>query len=243
MSTANEGRWSFMIRQAFGTLLLVLVAAAVCVAQEGAKPPAGDQTPAKDTVSGKYEGTAKTAGAADTALTLELKNEAGKLSGRLVTPGPVEISEGTLTDGKVSLKFGVAGKDGTLTGQLVDDKLTGEWIAGTQKRTVELKRVPAVDMAALLTGEWLAIADVQGGFPFALTLKVEGDKITGSSTSQLGESTITSGSWKDNTLVFVLESSTAKVGMTGVVVDGKLSGEFDFNGQGTGRWVATKKTP
>lgn len=242
MSHTNNGNF---ITQTSLAALLVLSVVAVAFAQQkpGSAPTAANETPAaKDTISGKYEGTAKAAGVADIQLTIELKNEAGKLSGRLIAPqGTVEISEGVLTGDRVSLKFGIGGRDGTLTAQLQNDRLTGDWITGAQKRAVELKKV---DATALLTGEWLALADVQGqGFPFSLTLKIDGEKVTGSSSSQLGDSTITSGSWKDERLTFVLESGNGQIGMTATLVDGKLVGDFDYAGQMQGKWVATKKTP
>jgi hypothetical protein len=240
MSHTNNGKF---ITQTARAALLVLSVAAVALGQQGpvGTPTPANETPAaKDTISGRYEGTAKAAGVADIQLTIELKNEAGKLSGRLITPqGPVEISEGALAGDKVSLKFG--SRDGALTAQLQNDKLTGDWITGAQKRSVELKKV---DPAAMLTGEWLALADVQGqGFPFSLSLKIDGEKVTGSSSSQLGDSPIASGSWKDGRLTFVLESGTGQIGMTATLVDGKLVGDFDYAGQMQGKWVATKKTP
>ena len=242
MSHTNNGNF---VTQTSLAALLVLSVAAVALAQQGpvgAPTPANETPAAKDTTSGRYEGTAKAAGAADIQLTVELKNEAGKLSGRLITPqGPVEISEGALAGDKVSLKFGSGGRDGTLTAQLQNDKLTGDWVAGAQKRSVELKKV---DPAAMLTGEWVALADVQGqGFPFSLSLKIDGEKVTGSSSSELGNSTITTGSWKAGRLTFVLESGNGQIGMTATLVDGKLVGDFDFAGQMQGKWVATKKTP
>lgn len=235
---------NFTTQRFFGILITLLLATAAAIAQQTPAPSPAKETPAaKDTVSGKYEGVAKTAGAADTQLTLELKNEAGKLSGRLITPqGPVEFTDGTLTENKVSLKLGAAGKDGALAGQLQDGKLIGEWTSGTQKRPVELKKLVGGD-AASLSGEWIGLADVQGGFPFNLTLKVDGEKVTGSSASQLGDSTITTGSWKDGQLSFVLESANSTIGMSATLVDGKLVGTFDFNGQAQGKWVATKKAP
>lgn len=231
-----------------GLLSALLFGATVVLAQTPPAPPAKAQTPAKeatvakDTVSGKYEGPAKATGAADTQLTLELKNDAGKLSGRLVTPqGAIDVIDGTLTENKVSLKLGAAGKDGTMAGQLQDGKLVGDWVSGAQKRSVELKKVvPATDMPSL-SGEWVGLADVEGGFPFTLTLKVDGEKVTGSSSSQLGDSTITNGSWKDGRLTFVLESGNATIGMSATLAEGKLIGEFDYNGQAQGKWVATKK--
>lgn len=223
-----------------GFMLTLLVAASVAMAQA---PGTGT-----DAVSGKYEGTAKpaaaAAGATDVKLTLELKSESGKLTGSLATPqGPVEITEGSLTDGKLMLKFGAGAKDGILTGRLQDEKVVGDWIKGAQKHAVELKKVAASDVGASLSGEWTALADTQGGFPFSLTLKVEGEKVTGGSSSQLGESSISSGSWKDGKLIFVLDSANGPIAMSATVVDGKLVGDFDYAGQLQGKWVATKKAP
>jgi len=204
-------------------------------------------TAAKDTVSGKYEGTAKTGDGKSAPVILELKNDGGKISGRATSGEKVaEISEGTLSDGKLSLKF--VGHNGVLTAKVEGDKITGEWGADSQKQTVELKKlvVAAVAESASapieLAGEWDAVADAQGQpFPFTLVLKVEGEKVTGSSTSQLGESTISNGTWKDGQLNFQLDSQNGSVVMSGTVVEGKLSGAFDFAGQMQGKWVAVKK--
>jgi hypothetical protein len=199
-----------------------------------------------DTLSGKYEGTAKVAGSADTQISLELKNEGGKISGHLMNgQTSIEISEGTLVEGKLSLKLGAAAKDGVLTAKVEGDKLTGEWVAGTQKKTIELKKAAATTAAAApfnLSGQWEGVADANGQpFPFLLTLKVEGEKVTGGSSSQLGDSNISTGSWKDGKLYFQLEGSNGVTTMSAVVIEGKLSGEFDYAGQLQGKWVAVKK--
>ena len=204
---------------------------------------------AQGDVSGRYEGTAKSAGAADTQLTLELKNEGGKITGQLkVGANTVDISEATLAEGKLSLKLGPVAKDGVLTAQVDGDNLNGEWINGATKKTVELKKAGAATAAAPasatvnLSGQWDAVADAQGQpFPFLLTLKVEGEKVTGSSSSQLGESTISTGSWKEGKLAFVLEGGNGSITMSATVVEGKLTGEFDYAGQLQGKWVAVKK--
>ena len=76
-----------------------------------------------------------------------------------------------------------------------------------QKRAVELKKVPPCGSRCLLlrlvnlNGDWEAVADANGQpFPFSLTLKVDGETVTGSSSSQLGDSMIKSGTWKDGKL-------------------------------------------
>jgi len=214
----------------FVTLMLVLlVGVASAVAQ--------------DAISGKYEGTGKTAGSADVQLTLELKNDGGKVTGTLSkSQTPVAISEGTLVDGKLTLKFGDGGKDGVLLAKVEGDKITGEWTAGSQKSAVDLKKVVASGGAVSLAGQWDAVADANGqAFPFVLNLKVDGESVTGSSSSQLGEAPIKTGTWKDGRLSIQVEGGSGTVTMTGTIVDGKLSGDFDFAGQLSGKWTAVKK--
>ena len=205
---------------------------------------------AQDKLSAKYEGTAKMTGVADSQITLELKNEAGKITGQLNNgTSAIQISEGSLQDGKLTLKLGEAAKDGVLTAKVDGDNLVGEWISGTQKKIVELKKAAVAAAATAstpatvnLAGQWDAVADAQGQpFPFLLTLKIDGEKVSGSSSSQLGESNISSGTWKDGHLSFQLDGSNGTVSMTAVIIDGKLSGEFDYAGQLQGKWVAVKK--
>lgn len=208
---------------------------------------------ANDTLSGTYEGTVKTAGAADEKVSLELKNDGGKVTGRLMKgETAIDISEGTLAASKLSLKLGAAAKEGEISAVVEGEKITGDWTAGSVKRTIDLKKVPAASAEAPpkgpaestfnLNGEWDGVADAQGQpFPFVLTLKVDGQTVTGSSSSQLGESVLKNGSWKDGKLVFELEGQNGVISMSAVVVEGKLSGEFDFAGQLQGKWVAVKK--
>lgn len=199
----------------------------------------------QDSISGKYVGVAKSAGAADAELTLELKNEGGKITGSLISgQTKTEISDGTLIDGKLTLKLGEAAKDGVLTAKVDGGTLVGEWVAGSQTKAVELKRGTATEATASvnLNGTWDGLADANGqGFPFTLTLKVEGEKVTGGSSSQLGESNISEGTWKDGKLSFQLNGQNGAISMSATIVEGKLSGEFDYSGQLQGKWVAVRK--
>jgi hypothetical protein len=199
----------------------------------------------QDSISGKYVGVGKSAGAADAELTLELKNEGGKITGSLISgQTKTEVSDGTILDGKLTLKLGEAAKDGVLTAKVDGDTLVGEWVTGSQKKALELKRGAATTAAAPmnLNGTWDGLADANGqGFPFTLTLKVEGEKVTGGSSSQLGESNISEGTWKDGKLSFQLNGQNGAISMSATIVEGKLSGEFDYSGQLQGKWVAVRK--
>ncbi len=202
------------------------------------------QKPAADQFAGTYKGTAKM-GSGEMDVTLEVKSANGNISGRAVTAGTeYQITSGQVVDGKLTLKFGTA-NPASLVLQQREDKLVGDWIRGDQKGTVELKKIAAEpSMAEFLTGQWDGTADANGQpFPFLLTLKVDGEKVTGTSSSDLGTSPITTGSWKDGKLVFVLDSANGQIGMVATIIDGKLVGDFDLSGQMTGKWAAVKRKP
>jgi hypothetical protein len=205
-------------------------------------------------IAGTYEGMVKRPGAtAEEKVSLELKTDSGKISGR-ATHGTmtVESTDAKLDNGMLTLNFG---KDASFVGKVDGDKLVGNLMHGTEKVPVTLTKVAAA--AAItpesptvavgrgvidLSGQWDAVADANGQpFPFLLTLKIDGEKVSGNSSSQLGEATIKDGTWKEGKLVFSLEGSNGTIALSASVVEGKLSGEFDYAGQLQGKWVAVKK--
>ena len=190
--------------------------------------------------AGKYEGTAK-GPEGDVQVTMELADEAGKFSGRVTTPrGVYEVQKGQVAEGLLSLDVAGKGSVASLTLRQKDDKLVGELSVDGKKGPIELKRVAKDEVS----GEWDAAADAQGqAFPFTLVLKLEGEKVTGSSSSQLGNSTVSSGSWKDGKLSVVLDGGNSQTALIATMVDGKLVGDYDYNGQLSGKWVAVKKKP
>jgi len=229
-------------------LLTVLLGATVAFAQGTPKPAGLPVTDEK--LSGKFEGTVK---GSEQKVVLELKAEQGRLGRLQHGENSYDLTEGTFTNNSVALIFG---KDGKLTGKIDGDKFVGDVSIGTQKWPVELKRVPAAAAASPVTpatpanpatpvnlnGEWDAVADANGQpFPFLLVLKIDGEAVTGSSSSQLGDSTIKTGAWKEGRLVLQLEGQNGTISLTATVVEGKLSGEYDYAGQLQGKWVATKK--
>jgi hypothetical protein len=222
--------------------------------------PTNPSAQAKDTLTGKYEGVAKSEQMGDIPLTVEIKNDAGKLSGKIDSPqGPAAITGGTFDNGKIVMKFDAGGNEGTVTAMLDGDKITGKWELGGQGGALELKRAgmaaattapsaaPKKESAPAaagdpLSGDWDASADAQGtAIPFTLKLKLEGDKVTGSSESAQGAVPLTKGTWTANKLSFSLDTPNGSIGMTATIKEGKLVGEFDFAGQMTGKWEATKK--
>ena len=202
--------------------------------------------------TGTYEGTVTTPNG-PAKISFELKSEGAKVTGQAKHGDKtIKITDGKFENGTLTIVFDA--KDHSFTGKVDGDKITGEAADGMAKIPIELKKVnpaaaaaPATAAApaagaADLNGQWEAVADANGQpFPFLLVLKVDGETVTGSSSSQLGESTVKSGTWKDGKLVFQLEGQNGTISMSATVIDGKLSGEFDYSGQLQGKWVAVKK--
>jgi hypothetical protein len=193
-----------------------------------------------DVFVGNYKGTAKIA-SAETQFTLEINSTNQKVSGRAtVAEREYRITSGELVSGKLMLKFGAGADAASLNLEKRGDKLVGDWVRGTEKGAVEFTKVALTRDE--ISGDWDAAADAQGqAFPFTLSLKLEGEKVTGSSSSELGTSSISSGAWKDGKLVIVLESGAGQIGLVATLQDGKLVGDYDYAGQMQGKWVAVKK--
>ena len=245
------------LRKIMTLLSLVLLMATISLASPASFNKQSTAKPA-DNISGKYEGVAKSDQMGDIPLTVELKNDNGKLSGKIETPqGPAAITSGTYADGKLTMKFDAGGNEGTVTATVAGDKISGKWELGGQGGPLELKKSTAVASGDakkdetkpatpatgdMVTGDWDASADAQGtSIPFTLKLKLDGDKVTGSSESAQGSVPISKGSFVANKLSVSLETPQGAIVLTGMVKDGKIVGEFDFAGQMTGKWEAKKK--
>jgi hypothetical protein len=209
---------------------------------------------------GKYEGVAKSDQMGDIPLTVEIKNDNGKLSGKIDTPqGPAAITSGTYADGKITMKFDAGGNEGTVTAAVLGDKISGKWELGGQGGPLELKRSGAAAAGGEIrkeemkpatrfppgdpvSGEWDASADAQGtSITFKLYLKLDGDQVTGSAESAQGFLPIGKGTFIANRLNLSLEIPNGAIVLTGSIKDGKIVGEFDLASQATGKWEAKKK--
>jgi hypothetical protein len=191
-----------------------------------------------DPFAGTYKGTAKM-DSGEMDVTLELRIVDNKLAGHaLAADKDFKIVSGKVVGGALAITFGPDAP--ILTLKKSGEKLVGDWVHGTQKGTIELSKFdPTADV---ISGEWEAIADAQGqAFPFKLTLKLDGEKVTGSSDSELGHSPVSAGSWKDGKLSVLLEGGAGQIALVAIMLDGKLSGDYDFAGQLSGKWVAMRK--
>ncbi len=232
------------LKKVITLLVIVLLAGASAVAAQTA-----------DTISGKYEGVARGAEIGEMPITAEIKNEGGKLTGKIETAqGPAMITSGSIAGDMVTLKLDIGGNELLVTAKLQGNKLVGEWELAGQKGTIDLTRkdvaaaTPAAPAAAapasgdVISGEWAGTADVQGtSVPFTLRLKLEGDKVTGESESPQGKAAISKGSWANDKLNLVIDTEMGPITLNAMIKEGKLVGDIDVASQVQGKWEAKKK--
>ena len=236
-------------------IMILLLMALFMTAASVARAASFNNSTYEDSLSGKYEGVAKSDSMGDIPLKVELKNDNGKVTGSMEIPnGTAPITGGTYADGKLTMKFDAGGQEGTINATVSGDKISGKWELGGQGGTLELKKIgaaatnqPKTDPVKPasgdpVTGDWDATADAQGNtVPFTLKLKLDGDKVTGTSESAMGNATIAKGTFVAGKLSFTLEIPQGAIAFTAMVKDGKLAGEFEIPGMGAGKWEAKKK--
>ena len=94
-----------------------------------------------------------------------------------------------------------------------------------------------------ISGEWEVTFTLQGTtVPGTFTLKLDGDKVTGTAVSEhTGPGTVSRGTWADHQLSFTLDfAKHDSIAITGKMKDGKLAGEFKTEGM-QGTWQAKKR--
>ena len=101
--------------------------------------------PAKASVSGGYEGTAKNKVEEVITVAIDLTEKEGALSGVIHSShGDFPITGGSHQGDAVTIEFD-AGGPGTISFHLTGDKLVGTWTAGEDGGPVDVKKVPAQD--------------------------------------------------------------------------------------------------
>ena len=121
-------------------LILSLIVAPLCVAtaQQGKKASS------KGSVTGKYDGTARTSAQETIQVTFDLTENDGVMSGMIHSDhGDFTITGGTHKGNEVTLEFDAGGPTGVITLKLADDKMSGTWSAGEEGGPVEVKRTSA----------------------------------------------------------------------------------------------------
>lgn len=95
-----------------------------------------------------------------------------------------------------------------------------------------------------ITGTWecMGHGGPQGDTPFTLSLEQQGEKVTGSVSSPLGGTEITSATFKDDVLDIHLDTEQGLYVITGKLKDGRFRGETTHDGEKQGTWEGERST-
>jgi hypothetical protein len=112
-----------------------------CVAQARQDQAQQDKTaPAKTSVAGHYEGSAKNKAEEVLPVSIDLTEKDGAFSGMIHSPhGDFPITGGSRKGETVTIEFD-AGGPGSIAAHFADDKLVGSWTAGEDAGSVEVKK-------------------------------------------------------------------------------------------------------
>ncbi len=96
-----------------------------------------------------------------------------------------------------------------------------------------------------LTGTWECTVHggPNNGMNFSLTLEQEGETVTGSVTSPIGSSELSSATFRKNTLEIHIDSDEGNWLLTGKLKGGQLSGDWAHGEQEKGTWEGQKQAP
>jgi hypothetical protein len=118
---------------------------ALCCAAQGQQ---GKGAPAKTSLTGRYDGTAKNKAEEVLTVSIDLTEKEGALSGTINSShGDFPITGGSRQGETVTIEFD-AGGPGTISARIADDRLVGTWSAGQDGGPVDVKKVAAPEGGA-----------------------------------------------------------------------------------------------
>jgi hypothetical protein len=114
-------------------------------------------------------------------------------------------------------------------------------VAGAAFAQDKPKDPPKVDV----TGTWdMSVETPQGTMTLSATFKQDGEKLTGTQTSQMGETAL-EGSVKGADIAFVvvinMQGQDMTITYTGKIDGDAMSGAIEFGSFGSSTWAAKKK--
>jgi hypothetical protein len=183
-------------------------------------------------------------------MEFELKMEGNQLLGSAAAfQGSFPLNGLKFEDPNLSLEMNLGGMNFRLTGLLKEGRFSGKWeqvgtdVQGTW--TAERKSTAiTAGTAGSITGIWSSIAVTsQGELLLTLDLKQDGEKLTGTVSSELGALPIQAATFKGETLQFDLDLNGTIYRTSAVLKDDKFSGRWVNVGTNDGgAWSATRKT-
>ncbi len=193
-----------------------------------------------------------------TSAPLVLKQEGETIVGTFSGPQGDQAVEASLTDKAITIWFSVRTQNGpisiTMNGAVNGDTMKGTMDFGGRGHGDWLAKRPAAAPAAVqagvprldLSGSWAFQVEFSGGSGTpTITLKQDGDKLSGRYSGQLGEAPLT-GTVKGNAVEFAIdvtvEGNAVHIVYAGTAEKDSMKGTVKIDDFGEGTFTAQKKT-
>ncbi len=184
-------------------------------------------------------------------IEFDLKQEGNQLVGTAaLMQGVVPLSAVKYEEPNLTAELALGGNSYRMLGTLKEGKFTGTWeqIGGDVKGTwtAERRATPPTSGTAAsgISGSWNSISVTPNGeLALGLDLIQDGEKVTGSLSSERGSVPLQAATFKDNKLQFDVDLGGTVYRVEGTLKENRFDGKwYPVAGGEGGTWNATRKT-
>jgi len=238
-----------MMKRLALTAAFALAAGMLVHADQGSQQPASTDARTAPTIVGKWNLSVETQNGPNTSV-LDMKLDGKKVTGTISSQLGETTVAGEFAEGKLTFSMAFQGSNGNLqlafAGAFKDDStlvgtmdIAGQgmqlpWKAERVKEKTDEKTNPKP--ALTIVGKWnVSVETQQGPNTSVLDVKLDGKKVTGTLSSQLGETPV-EGEFADGKLTFSISfqgsNGNFQIAFSGAFKeDGTIAGTMDIAGQ------------
>lgn len=208
--------------------------------REAAAAPAA----ASASVDGRWEISATDPDGTPRRATLELKQHGDQLAGSITIESgeTFPIAAGRLSGDAMTLRISIGEGEVHIAGKVSGDTVSGEYtIPSGEKGKFTARR--AGGGPASIAGRWNVVArDAEGNeIRSVLDLKVEGSRLTGSITTESGDTApLVDGKVEGGSFSFRIYVGDGNIEVKGRAENGRLTGEYTTPNGSRGTYIATR---
>ncbi len=184
-------------------------------------------------------------------IEIDLKQEGNQLVGTAaLMQGIIPLSAVKYEEPNLTAELAFGGNNYRMLGTLKEGKFTGTWeqIGGDMKGTWIAERRAAPPAAGTaptgITGSWNTISVTPNGeLAMGLDINQDGEKVTGSLSSEMGSVPLQAATFKDDKLQFDVDLGGTVYRVEGNLKENRIDGKwYPVAGGEGGTWSATRKT-
>ncbi len=213
-------------------------------APDGSTGPVTGQREAAATgsIAGKWEISATDPDGTGRRATFDLKQDGERITGTLMTENgdALPIAGGKVNGGAFEFKVSIGEGDIVISGKLAGDTVAGEYKIPTGEAGKFTGRRAG---AASLAGKWTVVArDSEGNqIRSTLELKVEGDRLSGTLTTESGDTApLVDGKVMGDAFSFKIYVGDGNIEVKGRLENGKVTGEYVTPNGSKGTYTGTR---